>query len=476
LERSRNAGALIERHRLPILWGLILIAAATRAALVFNSPRSYGYVWDFYHEGVIWAYEHGRLPSPKDCWECYQPPLLFACGVPFYALGLAALKGGAAGGLRLLSLLPMICAGFVIYFCRQILMLFRPSHGHVLLGTALALVFPCLFISSYGLENDIVLAALMSAFFYRLCLYHLRPGSIRWRDPVLMGILAGLSALTKYPGLLTLITAGIVMSPRLVLGSRRRRTARDLLIIAAVAVAICGWHYARNMRLYRAPFLAAPGYSSGIEPANVARFRAQYDLLSFQVRAVVDLYRPDNPGALTDFPVYRSVFSTLHALAWSDMSFYSVASRHGWRIPARYGEEEKILLVAQTPASEPRVPPYPAKSVRPWLVELVLRLGVFPTLLALIGLAATFRRCATWPLLAYACASLAVYAWWFFGQPAWALKTKYILFLLPAYIAYVVMGLKSVYRRDRRLGHAAAAFLIAAILACEAYLCMFALG
>ena len=43
------------------------------------------------------------------------------------------------------------------------------------------------------------------------------------------------------------------------------------------------------------------------------------------------------PGYLTDLPFYRSVWTTLHAMAWSDMSFFSDPSRHGFRrnrIPA----------------------------------------------------------------------------------------------------------------------------------------------
>lgn len=464
----------IARHRLPILWGLVLVAVATRAALVVNSPRPYGYVWDFYHEGVVLAFERGRLPSPGDCWECYQPPLLFAAGVPFYALGSAA--GGAAGGLRLLSLLPMICATFVVYYCRRTLLLFRPTSSDDLLGTALALVFPCLFISSYGLENDVLLAALMSAFFYRLCLYRLRPARARPLDCAILGILAGLSALTKYSGLLTVITGGLVMAPGLAFAARRRRTARDLAIVAAVFAATAGWHYARNMREFRSPFLAAAGWSNAADAASVKRFGKQYDFGSFSVREIVELYRRDRAGALNDFPVYRSVFTALHALAWSDMSFYSVPARHGWRIPAGYGEGETIRLVAQTPPDSPRVPPYPEKAVSPWLVELVLRLGVVPTALALIGFAATARRRAAQPLLVYAVVSAGVYAWWFLGQPSWALKTKYLLFLLPAYVAYMVMGLRRVYRLDRRLGHTAAAALIAALFAAEAYLLMFALG
>ena len=467
-----------ETHYFPLLCALLILAVATRAALIVASPRPFGYVWDLYHEGVIWTWVHGRLPLPKDCWECYNPPLYFISGAPHYALG-AAVSKSAAGGLRALTLLSTACAGIVVYYCYRLLRLLGQSGAALLLGTALALVFPCLFISSYGAENDVLLAALMAAFFYRLCRYYLHPARASWREPTVMGILAGLAALTKYPGLLTAISAAIVMSPRLIFGRRRLRTARDLLIGGVVAASVCGWHYAANVKTWGKPFLAPLGYAdaSSLGAGNSAANGARYDFRSFKIKEVVDLYRPGNDGALTDFPVYASVFSTLHALAWTDMSFFSVPSRHGWRIPVHYDDGgAKITLVAQTPANVPRVAPYPAKKVDLGLVEWVLRLGVFPTALALIGLVATLRRRIFRPFLVFAGASLAAYVRWFLAQPAWALKTKYILFLLPVYVVYAVMGVRAAYRLDRRLGHAAAVGLIAALIAGEAYLWMFALA
>jgi hypothetical protein len=462
-----------------VLYGLLLVAIVTRVALVIGSPRPFGYVWDLYHEAVLWTYFHGRLPLPNDCGECYHPPLFLACGVPLYALGASVLKGGFTLGLRFLSLFSMGCSAIVIYYCHKILKMFTGSRPALLLGLALALVFPCLFISSYGAENDILLAALMSAFFYRLCLYNLHPSRFCRRDAVILGILAGLSALTKYSGWLTVITAALVMGPRLLFGHKRLRTARDLMIIVAVVAAVCGWHYARNISLRHKALLGPPWDPNvfTVDTAKLARNWKRYDFRSFKVNEVLDLYRPENIGQLNDFPVYDSVFTTLHALAWTDMSFFSVPSRHGWKLPEHYGEGSGVIpMVADTPASQPRVPIYPTKRVSRGLIEAVLRLGIIPTLLALVGFATTVRRRALRPFVVYTCASLGVYTWWVLAQPAWALKTKYILFLLPAYIVYVMLGLNFVYRRDRRLGHAAAVCLIAAMLASEAYLWMFALG
>ncbi|MFI5363261.1 MAG: hypothetical protein ACHQ49_14940 [Elusimicrobiota bacterium] len=474
-----KAGPWHERRYRLILCGLVLVAAVTRGALIWGAPRPFGYVWDLYHESVVWTYEHGRLPRAGDCGECYHPPLFIAPGVPLYALGAAASNGGAARGLRLLALFSMVCGGFVAYYCHETLRLLKPSRGSLLLGTSLALVFPCLFIGSYAAENDALLAALMAAFFYRLMIYYLHPARSGWKDPVLIGLLAGLSALTKYSGLVALIVAAAVLGPSILFGSRRLRAARGLLVIFAVAAAVSGWHYARNMTTDHKPFLGPPWARDvfSVDAAKVSRNRSRYNFHSFKIDDVLDLYRPEKVGTLDEFPIYRSVFTTLHALAWTDMSFFSVPGRHGWKLPLGYGEAGADMpMVAQTPANAARIDVYPAKRIQLWLVDLVLHLATIPSVLACIGFAATLRRRALRPFVAFTGVSLAVYFWWVLAQPAWALKTKYILFLLPAYVVYMIMGLRAVARVDRRLGFATAAGLIAALVASEAYLWMFALG
>ncbi len=471
---TTDFGRWAEKNYRPILWALILAAAATRAALVFGSPRPFGYVWDLYHEGVMWINDHGRLPCLNDCWECYPPPLYFILGAPFYALGKLAAGGAAAGGLRLLTLASMLCAGAVVYCCDRTLRLLRAPKSSRLLAVALALVFPCLFISSYASESYALLVALMSAFFYRLCVYHLHPAKSSWRGPLVLGLLAGLSALTKYSGLLALPAAAAVMGLRFLRG-RRGRAARDFAVTAAVAAAVCGWHYAGNWRAQHKLFLRPPWLPdfSASRPfkANLAR----YDFASFKIKDVVDLYRPETTGELNDSKVYYSVFSTLHALSWTDMTFFSVPARQPWKLPAGYGEGSVIPMVIHTPAKAVRVAAYPAKRVPLWLIDLVLRFGLVPAALALVGLLATLRRRALEPFLLFCGLTFGVYAWWIIGQDSWAIKTKYILFLLPAYAAYAVLGLNALFRANRRLGYAAAAALVAALIVGEAYLWAFAL-
>lgn len=458
----------------PALGVMIAVSIAARAALIFHAPRPFGYVWDLYHEGVIWTRAHGAFPKPADCGECYHPPLYFACGVPLYSLGAAA-TGTAASGLRALALFSTLCAGFVVYYCWKTLRLLRQTGGALLLGTGLALALPCLFISSFAAENDALLAALMTAFFYHLCRRVFHPARADWKNPVLLGVLAGLSALTKYSGWLALGAAVLTIGPRLFLG--KKRAARDLGIVAALAVAICGWHYAKNLREYHKLFPGPYWAPNLFEVDARAPLRSGYDFHTLKIKEVADLYRETRPRALAGFPVYASVLSTLHAQAWTDMSFFSVPGRHGWMLPAPYAADgPDVPPVASTPPSTPREAPYPAKRVSIPLIELVLRLGLIPTILALFGFFATLRRKALRPFAVFSVLTVAVYVCWLSSQSSWTIKTKYVLFLLPVYAAYAVLGLRVLQKRDRRLGWAATAAFTAALLAAEAYCWAFALG
>lgn len=150
---------------------------------------------------------------------------------------------------------------------------------------------------------------------------------------------------------------------------------------------------------------------------------------------------------MTDQPVYNSVLTSLQAQAWTDMSFFSVRSRHG------------------DPSQ-----PYPDKAVPKPLVAMILVLGLVPTLLSGIGLISTldrkaFRACTILVLL-----TAITYTLWFAGQEIWALKTKYLLYLMPPYTVYFVIGLRVVRRwRPALLAHAALLGLLLLLVVAHVY-------
>jgi hypothetical protein len=452
----RTADAWILEHQRVLIAAVVVSAAALRALLAIYSPTPFGYVWDFYADGIQVIYREGRLPLPDDCWVCAHPPLFFLAGVPFYAFGLFVSGGSESMGLRWTGALSLISAGVTIYFGYRLLRLFRCRGTTLVLTTALLAVFPCLFISSYGAEADIMLTALLSAFVYYLTRAAARPRLTSTVDAIRLGLIAGAAAATKASGLAALLTLGLVVAAALVF--RRGNRIRTLQLAAAVAVAalpLGSWKYLSDWRTYGTPFHARGPATLGFGVGDRTDQGKHYEFFTFRL---AELRRAIGPRIqtgtiLTKLDVYRSVPTTLHALAWSDMSMFSVTSRHG-----------------------SREQPYPWKTIPPNLTLSVILLGFVPTTLAAIGVVASARRVRLWPLLVFGTITIAAYVWWFLPQPAWALKTKYVLFLLPQYALYVAIGLGWLARRISPAAVAMTAALALLVALCYVYDYAFAVG
>ena len=267
-------------------------------------------------------------------------------------------------------------------------------------------------------------------------------------------MLAGVAAGTKYLGLIALATAGTVLAMRLATGPARLRVVRDGLIVLAVTVAVGGWKYVENANRYGTP-LFANGSAGDAFSSEREYFWDQYDFRSLSPRAIVAVAQPDSPkGELTNLPVYRSVWTTLYGMAWTDLSFFTVPGR----------------------ISDPTAP-YPWKRMPPWLSGAVVYLALIPTALAVFGGLLLIGRREYLPLHAMLVLTLVSYFEWVIAQDAWALKTKYVLFLLPIYITYAMTGAAWVLDRGPRyIGLAVLLALIGLVIAAHVYDLAFALG
>jgi len=444
------------RHERLLIRAVAALAAVLCALLVAHSPKPFGYVWDFYPAGVEILYSTGRLPRAEDCWACFHPPLYYVLGWPFYAFGHALRPQDDVLALRWLGGLALTCAAATALYAYRLLRFFGCRGGSLVLGSALVAACPCLFISAYAPEADIVLTAFLSAFLYYLVKYAAAPASASRLDVCRIGVLAGAAASTKYSGLLAPLT--IAMTMALVFA---RRPARRIVVHAAAMLAIAAvlgsWQYVNNVRRY-GTLLHANGSAS--EGFSVASSRMpdesghRYEFTSLRLRDVGRLFASPPPaGEQNAFPVYSSVFTTLHALAWSDMSFFSVRGRHG------------------DPSNQ-----YPRKLIPVPLIMSVLVLGLVPELLALIGFVRALRHPSMWPLIVFSCAGLAAYVWWFLPQTAWALKTKYILFLLPPGVVFAMTGLGWLRRKSAAVCAAVTIALVMLIVLADVYLYAFAVG
>src|SRR5262249_21361823 len=147
-------------------------------------------------------------------------------------------------------------------------------------------------------------------------------------------------------------------------------------------------------------------------------YRGFYEFTTFRAGELLTLTRPDAPpGMLTVLPVYHSVWTTLHGLMWGDMGHFTNPTRHGTALPL-----------------------YHDRHIAPWLASSVLLLGIVPSVLAGVGLAATIRRRAFLPLALLGGVGLSIYFHWVLAQMWWALKSKYLLFLTPVYVVCLVAG------------------------------------
>ena len=442
-------------HHRWLLLVLVGVAALLRFILAVESPTPYGYVYDFYHEAVQLLYSTGRLPSSTDCWQCYHPPLFTLVALPFYAFGRAV--SGAPGeltdpALRFVTPIALLCGGALAYYGYRILRHFRFTGTDLVVGTALILSFPCLFISSYGIEADILVNALMAAFLYYLLRFMGIRRTGRAADIVIVGVLAGLACATKYSGLLAPATLVAAVVARLPFTRQRRQLVSGTVMALAICFIIGSWKYLDNLRQYGTPLFANGSAQQGFSVGQRPMFLDRYEFHTLRLHSLWRLTRGELPsGYLTDLPIYRSVWTTLHAMAWSDMSFFSEPTRH-----------------------EADTPPYPRKAINPALTFSVLLLGLVPGVLALQGFFATIRHSAVRPLAIASVLTLIVYLAWVVAQERWALKTKYILYLLPAYVVFTLYGVRSLRRFSHRSAQVATVLLVLLVVLAHLYLLDFA--
>ena len=447
--------ARIRRREGIIIGSLVVVAVVLRGLLVAFAPTPFGYVWDFYADGIRVLYTEGRLPLATDCWQCFHPPFFFIAGLPFYSLGKWIAPESEVLALRLTGALSLMSAAVTIYYGYRLLRLYRCRGASLVIGTALLLAFPCLFIGSYGAEADILLTAILSAFTYYLARYAARPTTASLADAARLGVLVGLAASTKASGLASVVTLAVVMGGGLLAARNRRRALHQAALSVLIVMVLGSWRYVDNWLRYGDPLHANGTASAGFSLTSRANWGREYEFTTFRLGALRRAIgpHPQTGTNLTDLVVYDSVLTTLHALAWSDMSFFSVRSRHG-------SAED----------------PYPWKSIPPNLTLAVILLGFVPSALAILGFVATLTRWRLRPLAVFGLVTVAAYVWWLLPQPSWALKTKYILFLLPQYILYVAVGLAWLTRRVAALGVLASSLLIALLALLHVYLYAFAVS
>ena len=93
-------------------------------------------------------------------------------------------------------------------------------------------------------------------------------------------------------------------------------------------VVVGGWKYVDNVRRYDAPLYANGSANAGFKLGQRHFYFDRYEFDTLRVRELLRLWGPSPPRqTLTSLHVYRSVPTTLYAMAWTDMTFFSEPHR-----------------------------------------------------------------------------------------------------------------------------------------------------
>ncbi len=427
------------------------LVVGLRLALACSSPTSFGYVYDFYHEPILMYYETGEIPDSDDCWQCYHPPVYTLFGEWVFSAGMA-LSGGAKGVAQAGVAFSSVFISFVfISFAWLIVRHYVKHRGRRLLMLFMLLSLPCLFISSFSIESDLLCATFILIAFYFFLRYRQTETRV-WLHVLVMGVAAGMAIGTKYSGIIILMVLSLLFFVAF-LQDRKPKFIVHLTALLALSLLIGGWRYLDNVRTEGRLFVGNEAWRH-VDGQNRKFYFKEYEFHTFRLRELVSLMKPESPQKeLKHFDVYNySVLTSLFGQIWTDCSIFSNPSRHGLR---------KGL--------------YPEKSIPISLVAALLCVGIVPVLLGGVGMIGSICRAKHVPLLVLSGISILVYTRWFLAHPEWALKTKYLFQIIPAGLVFCSFGLASLGRRSEYAEKIAVGALILLVVLANAYNFFFAI-
>jgi F5/8 type C domain len=236
---------------------LFLLGVLLRVSMTWSYDAKWSYDADGHWWVIEWMLAHHRVPPPDAVLHAFHPPLWYALAAWLIAHGVSRADlvwiSIACGTVRL----AVIWAGLELYL---------PGAR---LARLAALALAAVLAASVHPDGMIYTEA-MSCMWISLVLLLVprafqRPPRTRWRHTGLIGLLLGLSMLTKISGAVVIISISAAALLEFVFSARPwKRRAADLVSWAAMlaaCLAVCGWYFARNVRDYGRPFVTSFDFS-----------------------------------------------------------------------------------------------------------------------------------------------------------------------------------------------------------------------
>jgi tetratricopeptide (TPR) repeat protein len=354
------------------------------------------------------------LPWPDQGWSYFHPPLYYALGwvllqardAELLVRGLALWSSAASLAIAALAawlvrraspehpLLAPLAFGAIAYLPAHLLL--SPMPGNEMTLTLLSCAGLCLFIANECRE---------------------RP---RLVVDAAVGGLAGLALLTKFSGLLPVLSTGVALALRAAIERRGfSRAALRAGVIAGVALVVAAPYYQRNIAVFGTPFQLSRDYPlvSRVEARQRPGTREASDYLRFPLGVFTD---PEPQAA----HMLGSVWGTVYANVWADVF-----------------RESDVERAVEAHAS----------------AGFMAVLGLLPTALFAAGAWLAFvdlrrgrRRAVYLPLLVHAAAVLAAFVVFSWRVPIWSsLKSSYLLGLSLPFAVFLARGVEQTLSADR---------------------------
>jgi len=356
----------VPRRPTLVFLALLALAAVVRLnnVLTFPSFRAF----DAYgHFVYIWFMaEEWRVPLATTGWSFFHPPLYYAFMAAVWTL-LAPMAGMTrlTIGTGVLAMLGLV-HGVSIWFIFKRFLPGRPVIG--VLAAGLMFFLPVLLYSASFLGNEGSNAILATASIVTVLWVLRAPSALRG---ALLGVCLGAAMLTKFTAVAIVAAVFGALAIHFCLRRQWRLGVLTVATTATTMLLVCGWFYGRNVSVYGTPFKLS---RDEFMVRRVENYQSQgrRDVWEYVLFDPLILRRPQWPRGLQLTGIFapdrprsalrESVPTGLYANAWFDGGIGTV------------------------------LPPPTQNEASRRAGQVLLTLGLVPSLLVLVGLGSGLRR------------------------------------------------------------------------------------
>jgi len=403
-------------------WVAVGAAVSLRLWNAFASPLMWGYDAPGHIAYVFYLDRYAAIPWAHQGWGYFHPPLHYLFG---WAL---AQFGSAEFLLRGLALLGSAASLAIAVLAATVARAAHSERPVLALFAFVSVAFLPVHLYTGPMSGNELTCAAFGAAALATLIANERRARPKLAFDALTGCFVGLALLSKFSGATSLAgcLAVILLRPLVFAGTadaRARALWRACVLVAVVGV-LAGPYYARNLARYGTPFRMNRDYAltADVEEAQPPGSRSWRDFVSVSPKLLSD----PRPGA---DHLLHSVWGSAYVNTWLD-------TRALWN----------------------RLPEPDAERLRRARVAMV-RLGLLPTTLAIIGVLAAIRdlrrgrRIGSYlPLLIFSALTLFAFASFSLRVPRIsAVKASYLLGLSLPYGVFVSRGVEALARGRGRV-------------------------